>query len=85
MGLSCLRSRGYRTPACADTIGGVTDPAANGAPAGYSAGERLAGVLLGLLALGLLFVAADLATGGRVTGLGKRGCGCPDDGSGDGG
>ena len=56
----------------------MTDPAANGAPAGYSAGERLAGVLLGLL-----FVAADLAAGGRLTGLGKRGCGCPDDGSGD--
>lgn len=53
------------------------------APAGYSAGERLAGVLLGLLALGLLFVAADLAAGGRLTGLGKRGCGCPDGGDSD--
>lgn len=58
--------------------------AADGAPdgrPGYTAGERLAGVLLGLLALGLLFVAADLAAGGRLSGLGKRGCGCEEGGA----
>jgi hypothetical protein len=39
-------------------------------------GERTGAVLLAILALGLLFVAADIITGGR---LAKRGgCGCND-------
>lgn len=39
-------------------------------------GERTAAILLVVLALGLLFVGADVITGGRLTG---RGCGCNDD------
>jgi hypothetical protein len=43
-------------------------------------GERTGAVLLAVLALGLLFVAADIITGGRLT---KRGgCGCNDSESG---
>lgn len=41
----------------------------------YSRGERVAGVFGALLFLGLLVIAVDLATGGRVF---RRGCGCPD-------
>jgi hypothetical protein len=38
-------------------------------------------ILLGLLAAGLLFIAADILSGGKLTG---GGCGCGDDaGSGD--
>jgi hypothetical protein len=38
-------------------------------------------ILLVLLAAGLLFIGADILTGGKLTG---RGCGCHDDaGSGD--
>jgi hypothetical protein len=39
-------------------------------------GERAGAVLLAILALGLLFVAADIITGGRLTRRG--GCGCND-------
>jgi len=39
-------------------------------------GERAGAVLLVLLAAGLLFIGADILTGGRLTG---RGCGCNDD------
>jgi hypothetical protein len=38
--------------------------------------ERAGAVLLALLAAGLLFVAADIISGGRLT---KRGCGCTDE------
>jgi len=34
-------------------------------------------VLLGLLAAGLLFVAVDVLSGGRLTG--RKGCGCDDE------
>jgi hypothetical protein len=43
-------------------------------------GERAGAVLLVLLAAGLLFIGADILTGGKLTG---RGCGCHDD-TGDG-
>lgn len=46
----------------------------------WSAGERVGAVLAAVLALGLLFIAVDVATGGKLT---KRGCGCGDDQSGD--
>jgi hypothetical protein len=39
-------------------------------------GERAGAVLLVLLAAGLLFIGADILTGGKLTG---RGCGCNDD------
>ena len=39
-------------------------------------GERAAAVLVIVLALGLLFIGIDVATGGKLTG---RGCGCNDD------
>jgi hypothetical protein len=42
--------------------------------------ERAGAVLLIMVALGLLFVGADIITGGKLTG---RGCGCDDAGSGD--
>lgn len=40
---------------------------------GTGLGERAGAVLLVLLALGLLFIGADIISGGRLTG---RGCGC---------
>ena len=43
-------------------------------------GARAGAVLLVVLALGLLFIGADVITGGKLT---KRGCGCSDDQSGD--
>ena len=46
----------------------------------WSGGERVAAMLAAVLALGLLFIAVDVATGGKLT---KRGCGCSDDQSGD--
>jgi hypothetical protein len=44
-------------------------------PSGW--GERAGAVLLVLLAAGLLFIAADTLTGGKLTRGG--GCGCDDD------
>ena len=43
-------------------------------------GARAGAVLLVVLALGLLFIGADIVSGGKLTG---RGCGCGDDQSGD--
>lgn len=44
--------------------------------------ERAGAALLVLLAVGLLFIGADILTGGKLTG---RGCGCHDgDGNGTG-
>lgn len=51
----------------------------DGKPA-WTSGERAAAVLAAMLALGLLFIAVDVATGGKLTG---RGCGCNDDQPGD--
>ena len=48
--------------------------------AAWSGGERVAAMLAAVLALGLLFIAVDVATGGKLT---KRGCGCGDAESGD--
>jgi hypothetical protein len=42
-------------------------------------GERAGAVLLVLLAAGLLYIGADILTGGKLTG---RGCGCDDTGDG---
>lgn len=55
--------------------------------AGYTRGERAAGIFGLLLFLALAAIAADLATGGRLLSLRKAPCGCPEDeaGSGDGG
>ena len=39
-------------------------------------GERAGAVLLVVLAIGLLFIGADILTGGRLT---RGGCGCDDD------
>jgi hypothetical protein len=51
------------------------------APPGGGWGERAGAILLVLLAAGLLYIGADIITGGRLTG---RGCGCNDDaGAGD--
>ncbi len=47
------------------------------APTRSVIGERAGAVLLVLLAAGLLFIGADILTGGRLTG---RGCGCDDAG-----
>ena len=41
----------------------------------YSRGERAAGIFGAILFAGLLLIAVDLATGGRVF---RRGCGCPE-------
>lgn len=41
-------------------------------------GERAGAVVLVLLALGLLFIGADIISGGKLTNRG--GCGCDDDG-----
>ena len=46
------------------------------APTRSIIGERAGAVLLVLLAAGLLFIGADILTGGKLTG---RGCGCDDD------
>ena len=46
------------------------------APAPPGLGERAGAVLLVLLAVGLLFIGADILTGGRLT---RGGCGCDDD------
>ena len=43
-------------------------------------GARAGAVLLVVLALGLLFIGADVITGGKLTG---RGCGCGDAEPGD--
>jgi hypothetical protein len=45
-------------------------------PAPPGLGERAGAVLLVLLAVGLLFIGADILTGGRLT---RGGCGCDDD------
>jgi hypothetical protein len=42
--------------------------------AGYTRGERAAGIFGALLFLGLLVIAVDLATGGKV--FNRGGCGC---------
>jgi hypothetical protein len=47
--------------------------------AGTSLTERIGAACVLALALGLLFIAVDSLTGGKLTG---RGCGCDDDGSG---
>lgn len=44
--------------------------------AGYTRGERAAGIFGALLFLGLLVIAVDLATGGKV--FNRKGCGCQD-------
>lgn len=44
--------------------------------AGYTRGERAAGIFGALLFLGLLVIAVDLATGGKV--FKRGGCGCQD-------
>lgn len=43
----------------------------------WTRGDRAGAVLLVILALGLLFVGADVITGGRLTR--RKGCGCHDD------
>lgn len=51
---------------------------------GYTRGERAAGIFGALLFLGLLIIAVDLASGGKV--FRRGGCGCPDEAvAGDGG
>jgi hypothetical protein len=45
---------------------------------GYSRAERIMAIAGIILAAGLLLVCADVAAGGRVTGL-KRGCGCQEE------
>ena len=66
-----------RIPPCTDTpVYAVTmadDPQAG------SLTERIGAACVLILALGLLFIAVDSLTGGKLTG---RGCGCDDDGSG---
>ena len=54
---------------------------------GYTRGERAAGIFGLLLFLALAAIAADLASGGRLLGRKKAGCGCPEteESSGDGG
>lgn len=42
----------------------------------YTRGERVAGIFGALLFAGLLLIAVDLATGGRV--FRRAGCGCPE-------
>jgi len=46
-------------------------------PAGYSAAEKLAGIVGAILFLGLALIAVDLATGGRVF-RSRKPCGCQD-------
>ena len=43
----------------------------------WSRGERAGAVLLAVFAIGLLFIGADILTGGKLTRRG--GCGCHDD------
>ena len=43
----------------------------------YTRGERAAGIFGALLFLGLLVIAVDLASGGKI--FGRGGCGCPDE------
>jgi hypothetical protein len=43
----------------------------------YTRGERAAGIFGALLFLGLLVIAVDLASGGRI--FSRGGCGCPDE------
>ena len=51
---------------------------------GYTAGEKLAGIVGLVLFLALAAIAADLATGGRLFGPRKAPCqGCGDQGSDD--
>ena len=52
---------------------------ADDTPATWTRGERAGAVLLVVLALGLLFVGADIISGGKLT---RRGCGCHDDDTG---
>jgi hypothetical protein len=47
----------------------------------WTPAERAGAALLALLALGLLFVSADIISGGRLTG--RKGCGCAHDDAGD--
>jgi hypothetical protein len=47
-------------------------------PTGWA--DRAGAVLLVILAAGLLFIGADILTGGKLTGRG--GCGCDDTGNG---
>lgn len=42
----------------------------------YTRGERAAGIFGALLFLGLLVIAVDLASGGKV--FRRAGCGCPE-------
>jgi len=46
-------------------------------PAGYTTGEKLAGLFGAILFLGLALIAVDLATGGRVF-RPRKPCGCQD-------
>ena len=49
---------------------------------GWSAAEKAGALLLAILAAGLLLVAADILSGGRLTG--RKGCaGCDERGTGD--
>ena len=57
-------------------LGTMISPMADDQPPGR--GERIGAVLLVVLALGLLFVGADIISGGKLTG---RGCGCDDSGT----
>jgi hypothetical protein len=66
----------YPPPLCsADTLPIMADP-----DPGYSAGEKIAGILGAVLFAALTVIALDLATGGRLLAWlgGKPGCGCPD-------
>ena len=45
--------------------------------AGYTRGERAAGIFGALLFLGLLVIAVDLASGGKI--FSRGGCGCPEE------
>lgn len=47
----------------------------------WTRGERAGAVMLAILALGLLFIGADVISGGRLTR--RKGCGCHDDQPGD--
>jgi hypothetical protein len=58
----------------ADTVSGAND-----LRRGFTTGEMIAGGFLLLLAVGLLLVGADMATGGRLSGLKRGGCGCQDE------
>lgn len=51
---------------------------------GYTRGERAAGIVGALLFLGLLIIAVDLASGGKVFRRGGCGCGESEGAAGDG-